>query len=99
MLDSKALLDSIRQAKNIADVCGALDLLSVVIRRQVETQPMVLNDARSLATQISEIRSMLMELERSGIKVCEGEGSIPQRYLELEGKIKEIRNDLDRIQK
>jgi tryptophanase len=99
MLNSKAVIEAVLKASNVDEMCGALDVLSSEIRRQVEAGPIELDDAQAMAEQIAQIRSLLQELERFGVKACQGAGGIPERYLELEGKIKEIRNDLARMVK
>ena len=97
MLIGKTLLYEIASAKDMNKVCSLLADLANEIRRQIASGPIALDDARTLAAQVAEIRSLLQELEKHKAGICRDNRDIPASYIELEGKIKEIRNDLDRM--
>ena len=99
MLTGKVLLDEIRSARDISQVCKLLADLAGETRRIIGSGPIALDDARVLASQVTEIRVLLQELERSKARFCKDNQDVPASYTELEGKIKEIRNDLDRVAK
>ena len=99
MLSGRALLDEIRSAKDVGQVCSLLVELLGAIRRQIGSGPLRLEEARALAAQVAEIRSLLQELEAFNVDMCKAEQGVSGNYIELEGKIKEIRNDLDRMAK
>ena len=96
MHNSKTLVELVRQAKDLDEVCRALDVLATKTSEKIESGPLALESARAMALDVARIRSLLQELERAKADACKAERDLAGKYADLEGKIKEIRNDLDR---
>jgi len=99
MQNDRTLVALVRQAKDIDEVCRVLDVMANEIRRKIESGIRKIEDARSMAAEVARIRALLQELESVKADACKAGGDLSGKYTALEGKIKEVRNDLDRMTK
>ena len=88
------------QVVNVNDICEELAECFYYIKRVLRSNSFDLAQAKKLAVQVMTIRSLLKELERVPETASRNSGrasmsisELQERYLELEGMVKEIRND------
>lgn len=92
---------AISQAGSLDDLFPILALMSRELVRIINSKRVVAGEVQSIAGYLTDIRLLLNELANREI-TPDGTGSADPsdkrgaaRYLELEEKMKEIRNDLD----
>ncbi len=93
------ILRAINNAKCTGDLYPALIALSSETERIVTTHPLNAEEARLLAQYLTEIRSLLTEMAKSSVGSGGNNGATaPEKlatlYGEIEGRVKEMRNDL-----
>lgn len=99
------VLKSISSAGSIDELFPILEWISKETERIVNAQKVSAMDVQKIAGYLTDIRLLLNELSHyqvwpdvRDLPASNGK-TMAQRYLELEGKIKEIRNDLNRAMK
>jgi len=91
------LAEAIGQAKHPDELVPILELLLIQVTRLAERKGITAQDLQIIGDNLANIRSLLNELKQFEVRGgCLAGGDLAQQYLELEGKIKEIRNDLSR---
>jgi len=87
---------------NNESIFRTLDDLYRTSRQMLGKTNINLEDTRQLAGYVTQVRVLLAELEQIETRLCRSETALPsitglkQRYLELEGMVKEARNTLHR---
>ncbi len=91
MDDSNYLIEKIKQGR-YEDLYTILEVLAADTEKTLSAHGCTLQSCRTLSQSLSEIRSTILEL----IQTKSEKKLMPlfKRYLELEGKVKEMRNDL-----
>ena len=85
---------------NNANIFKTLDDLYHTSRHVLGKNTVTLEDARQLAGSVTEVRVLLTELEHvetsldRPVAALTSISDLKQRYLELEGMVKEVRNTL-----
>ena len=94
--------ERIRTAGNAAQCLEVLQLLAQETERIITSNRVTAGEARVIAERLSQIRGLLSELtiaEKKAPAIDPGRPSalvLSQRFSDLEGRVKELRNDLDR---
>jgi len=93
--------ERIRTAVSAAQCLEILQLLALETERFITCNPVTAGEARVIAGRLSQIRSLLSELtaaEKKAPAIDPGRSSVllSERFRDLEGRVKELRNDLDR---
>lgn len=87
---------------NNAGILKTLDELYHTTRQMLRKSTITLEDTRQLAGYVTQVRVLLAELEHTETRLHRSETALSsisrlkQRYLELEGMVKEARNTLHR---
>jgi hypothetical protein len=87
---------------NNENIFRTLEDLYLTSRLMLGKNNINLDDTRQLAGYVTQVRVLLAELEHIETRLHRSEtalssiGGLKQRYLELEGMVKEARNNLDR---
>ena len=87
---------------NNENIFKTLDDLYHTSRQMLEKNNATLEDTRQLAGYVTQVRVLLAELEQIETRLHRSDTamstitSLKQRYLELEGMVKEVRNNLHR---
>lgn len=87
---------AILAATTIEEVCVLLAELSNEVRGLIEQDKVSADGVHEMAASVTQLRVLLEELVRNDPHVRGMSRQLAEYYLELEGKLKEIRNDLDR---
>jgi len=94
--------ERIRTAVSAAQCLELLQLLAQETERIITNNRVTAGEARVIAVRLSQIRSLLAELtvaEKKAPALDPGGPSallLSERFSDLEGRVKELRNDLDR---
>ncbi len=91
-----SLPERIRQAACLDDLLPLLDVLERGIREFFTRERATAGEIQAVAGQLTQIRLLLNELEAGEVRTRGASRELAARYLELEGRIKELRNDLSR---
>jgi hypothetical protein len=90
---------AIREASTIEEMGDLLCELSHDIRETIEKRTFSEGWVYDMAAHVTQVRVMLRELGKKDLRECCMGRELADRYLELEGRLKEIRNDLGRVAK
>jgi hypothetical protein len=85
----------ITKAKTFDDLLKVLDVMAKEIVRITGTKQVRAEEIQCMASYLTEIRLLLNEQIRQEVGSREPGRSISNRYMALEGMVKEMRNDLD----
>jgi len=92
-------MSALHNVKNVND----LELLMVQLSQEIERKcgygPLSVRDAQQSAASLIGLRLLLNEFERLEVQERGASRELADRYLELEGRLKEITNDLGRVAK
>lgn len=97
--------EAIKRTANIDDLYDHLEWLIRETERIVSARTATFEEMRMIADSLKDVRLLLIELDYRdawpGIAGAAGPTvkALASRYLDLEGKAKELRNDLDTVGK
>jgi hypothetical protein len=87
---------AIENIKNIDDIYEPLGMLVREIERIIGSERVALGQVQEMAGYLTQIRNLVSETVKAECRPDLG-GNLLAAYLELEGRVKELRNDLSVI--
>jgi hypothetical protein len=87
---------AIENIKNIDDIYEPLGMLVREIERIIGSERVALGQVQEMAGYLTQIRNLVSETVKAECRPDLG-GNLLAAYLELEGRVKEVRNDLSVI--
>ena len=87
---------AINAARTVEEIGELLDELARGIKGMIEKGRVSAGRVPEMAALATELRVLLADLAAGDLQARGMSRELTERYLEIEGKLKEIRNDLDR---
>jgi len=88
--------ETIQNANNLEDLLPLLEGLAAELRTYIKGSRLTAEQLQAMSSYLASIRLLLNVLERKDIGSNDTSRWLAEQYVQLEGKVKEMRNDLDR---